>query len=145
MGVATSALGAAISLWRGHYWSAGLSVIGIVPAVGSAANALKITKLGTKAAARLAKATAALGRASKAAQAVAQAKKLVLIERAAKGGLGAKLALGAYDFVFYKALRLACFTAGTADSAGECFRCVLTTDSQVCTKRPKEVHWRSRK
>ena len=96
-----------IDLWRGHYLSAVLDG-GVVPLVGSAANALKLTRFGAKAWSRLAA-------ASRVASAVKRLRdfKQTLALAAQSGTLRSRASYYAYDFVFCKVLRLACFTAGT--------------------------------
>ena len=108
VGTASSAASLFIDLWRGHYLSAVLDGVGVVPLVGSVANALKLTRFGVKAWSRLAAAT-------RVASAVKRLRdfKQTLALAAQSGTLRSRASYYAYDFVFCKVLRLACFIAGT--------------------------------
>ena len=107
-GTVSSAASLFIDLWRGHYLSAVLDGVGVVPVVGSAANALKLTRFGVKAWSRL----AAASRVASAMKRLRDFKRTLALA-AQSGTLRSRASYYAYDFVFCKVLRLACFTAGT--------------------------------
>ena len=107
-GTVSSAASLFIDLWRGHYLSAVLDGVGLVPLVGSAASALKLTRFGAKAWSRFAAAT----RITAAVKRLRDFKRTLALA-AQSGTLRSRASYYAYDFVFCKVLRLACFTAGT--------------------------------
>jgi len=98
VGTAASLVGTVVAAWRGNWGSAALSALGAFPVIGSLANAIKVTRIGAAAAARLGKATSALART---AEVAAAGGKAILIARVTtSGSLLWRAAYHGYDFVF---------------------------------------------
>lgn len=111
LGSITSLAGTLISLWRGNYAAAAFDALGMIPVIGSVVNEIKLTKIGAGAAARISKATSAVHWA---AEVTAKGGKAWIAAQALRTGSPLwQSVYRAYDFVVCKALRLACFTAGT--------------------------------
>ncbi len=111
VGSATSAAGLIISLWRGHYGSAALNAVGMIPLVGTLINEIKLTKLGKAAADRVNQAGKSVYQSARVLAGGGKSALEALVRQT--GSPLAKTLYNAYEFVFCKALKLACFTAGT--------------------------------